>query len=665
MKSSLPLCPNLFPNLLMIVDLWNSKIREAVNENNAHKALYLFRQMKQNGLEPNNLTFPFVSKACAKVSNLEYSQVIHTHIIKSPFYSNVFVQTAMLDMYVKCHQLDMAYNLFVKMPKRDVASWNVMLVGFAQLGFPDKVFHIFQEMRSTWTFPDSITILGMSQAISCVKNLELAKGVHAFGIRIGIDTDVSVANTWISLYAKCGDLEMAKSVFDGIEVGLRSIVSWNSMIAGYAYLENFLEAFNSYKWMLCDGFRPDISTIISLLSSCVLPEIAFLGMQIHCHGIGFGCDSDIHVVNTLISMYSKSGDVYSARCLFDSICNRSCVTWTAMISGYAKKGDMDEALNLFNAMEAAGETPDLVTVLSMISGCSQTGILGVGKWIDAYANSNCLKHNVVVCNALIDMYAKCGSICDARDIFNTMPNKTVVSWTTMIAGFALNGLFEEALDLFYRMVELELKPNHITFLAILQACTHGGFLEEGWECFNMMTKIYKISPGLDHYSCMADLLGRKGKLKEALKFIQDMPVEPDAAIWSGLLSACKTHQNIEIGEYAAHRLFKMEPCVSFPYVEMANIYASTGRWDGVARMRAMMKSNRIKKSPGQSLVEVNGRICAFTVEDTGHFDRELIYAVLDGLMLQSKEEGPSQHSDGTPELELETSLSSLKKNDIE
>ncbi|KAF2293111.1 hypothetical protein GH714_036909 [Hevea brasiliensis] len=551
----------------MIVDLWNSKIREAVNENNAHKALYLFRQMKQNGLEPNNLTFPFVSKACAKVSNLEYSQVIHTHIIKSPFYSNVFVQTAMLDMYVKCNQLDMAYNLFVKMPKRDVASWNVMLVGFAQLGFPDKVFHIFQEMRSTRTFPDSITILGLSQAISCVKNLELAKGVHAFGIRIGIDTDVSVANTWISLYAKCGDLEMAKSFLMEL--------------------------------------KPDISTIISLLSSCVLPEIAFL------------------------------------------------------------ERDMDEALNLFNAMEAAGETPDLVTVLSMISGCSQTGILGVGMWIDAYANSNCLKHNVVVCNALIDMYAKCGSICDARDIFNTMPNKTVVSWTTMIAGFALNGLFEEALDLFYRMVELELKPNHITFLAILQACTHGGFLEEGWECFNMMTKIYKISPGLDHYSCMADLLGRKGKLKEALKFIQDMPVEPDAAIWSGLLSACKIHQNIEIGEYAAHRLFKMEPCVSFPYVEMANIYASTGRWDGVARMRAMMKSNRIKKSPGQSLVEVNGRICAFTVEDTGHFDRELIYAVLDGLMLQSKEEGPSQHSDGTPELELETSLSSLKKNDIE
>uniref|UniRef100_A0A2C9URD5 Pentacotripeptide-repeat region of PRORP domain-containing protein n=1 Tax=Manihot esculenta TaxID=3983 RepID=A0A2C9URD5_MANES len=345
----------------------------------------------------------------------------------------------------------------------------------------------------------------------------------------------------------------------------------------------------------------------------------------------------------------------TARESFSSICKRSCVTWTAMISGYAKKQGMDEALNLFNAMEAAGETPDLVTVLSMISGCGQTGALGLGKWIDAYATMNCLKHNVVVCNALIDMYAKCGSISDSRDVFNTMPSKTVVSWTTMIAGLALNGSFEEALNLFNRMIELEMKPNHITFLAILQACTHGGFLEKGWECFNMMTKVYKISPGLDHYSCMADLLGRKGKLKEALKFIQDMPVEPDAAIWSGLLSACKIHHNIEIGEYASQRLFEMEPYVSFPYVEMANIYASAGRWDGVARMRYMMRSNRIKKSPGQSFVEVNGKTCAFTVEDRGHFDRDLIYAVLDGLILQSKEEGSSQHSDGTQKFDLEIS----------
>eukprot|EP00257_Ricinus_communis_P027953 XP_025015367.1 pentatricopeptide repeat-containing protein At4g19191, mitochondrial isoform X1 [Ricinus communis] len=640
----------------MTINLFNSQIREAVNQNCAHKAISLFRQLKQKGIEPNNFTFPFILKACAKLSNLHYSQVIHTHVIKSPFYSNVFVQTALLDMCVKCHQLDIAYNVFVKMPKRDVTSWNAMLLGFAQLGFSERVFCMFREMRFAGVFPDSVTLMGVSGAISCMKDLELAKSVHSFGIRIGIHNDVSVANTWISLYAKCYDLAMAESVFNGIEVGLRSVVSWNSMIAGYAYLEKRIDALNSYKRMLHDGFMPDISTIVTLLSSCLQPEAVRQGMQVHSHGIRFGCDSEIHVANTLISMYSKFGDVYSARCLFDSMCNRSCVTWTSMISGYAEKGNMDEALKLFNAMEAAGEKPDLVTVLSVISGCGQTGILEVGKWIHVYADSNCLKHNVVVCNALIDMYAKCGSIDDAWDLFNTMPDRTVVTWTTMIAGCALNGLFKESLDLFYQMIDFGLKPNHVTFLSILQACTHGGFLDKGWECFNMMTKIYKLNPGLDHYSCMADLLGRKGKLKEALEFIKGMPVKPDAAIWSALLTACRIHCNVEMGEHAARHLFEMEPHVSFPYVEMANIYASAGIWDGVARIRTIMKSKRVLKSPGQSLVEVNGKAHAFTVEDRGHLDMEVVYAVLDGLVLQSKEEEFLPHPAVSPGCELEASI---------
>ncbi|XP_065873527.1 pentatricopeptide repeat-containing protein At4g19191, mitochondrial isoform X1 [Euphorbia lathyris] len=644
-----------FKNLSVKVDFYNYWIRDAVNQNDAHKALFLFRDMKQNALQPNNWTFPFLSKACAFLSNLHLSQIIHAHIIKSPFCSNLFVQTAMVNTYLKCHQLDMAYNLFVEMPNRDVASWNVMLLGFVQLGFSDRAFDIFQEMRSAGIMPDSVTIMGICEGISSMENLRLAKVIHSFGIQVGLDTDVSVANTWISLYTKCGDLHMAVSVFDGIEVGLRSTVSWNSMIAGYAYAEKLIDALNCYKLMLLDGFWPDISTIVSLLSSCLQPVAAFQGMQIHSHGIRFGCDSDIHVVNTLISMYSRCGDLHSARCLFDSLQNRSCVTWTAMISGYAKKGNMDEALKLFNAMQAAGDKPDLVTVLALISGCGQIGVLDVGKSIDAYASSNCLKHNVVVCNALIDMYAKCGSICDAREVFDAMADRTIVSWTTMIAGFALNGLFGEAFDLFYRMIDLGLKPNDITFLAILQACTHGGLLEKGWEFFNMMTRNYKINLGLDHYSCMADLLGRKGMVKEALEFIQGMPLKPDAAIWKALLSASKIHGNTEIGEYAAHKLFEMDPLVSFLYVEMANIYASEGRWSGVEKMRRMMRSSRVRKCPGQSLVEVNGTTYAFTVEERGHShsEMELVYGVLEGLASQSKEEDSSLSTHSNNNLDFE------------
>ncbi|KAL5751695.1 hypothetical protein ACOSP7_021868 [Xanthoceras sorbifolium] len=636
--SSLSLRLNRISANCSTVNLWNSQIREAVNKNHPQKALLLFRQMKQNAIEPDNFTFPFLAKACAKLSDPKYSQAIHTHIVKSPFCADIIVETSVVDMYVKCGRIDCAYRVFGGMRERDVTSWNVMLVGFAQMGFLDKVFSLFCDMRFAGIRPDSVTVMGLTQAVSNSKNLNVLQAIHLFGIKVGVDGDVSVGNTWISGYAKCGDFGSAEFVFDGMEEGLRTVVSWNSMIAGYANEEKFVDAVNLYKRMIADGFRCDVSTIVSLLSSCKQPEALFQGRLIHSHAVKCGCDLAISVINTLISMYSKCGDVDSARFLFDGMYHRTCVSWTAMISGYAGKGDMDVALGLFSAMEAAGEKPDLVTLLSLISGCGQSGGLELGKWIDNYASSNGLKDNVMVCNALIDMYAKCGSIGAARELFYALPERTVVSWTTVVAGCALNGEFGEALDLFHEMVELGLRPNHVTFLAVLQACAHAGFLEKGWECFNAMIDVYNINPGLDHYSCMADLLGRRGKLKEALDFVQNMPIKPDAGIWGSLLSACKIHRDVEIGEYAARRLFELEPHMAAPYVEMANIYASAGRWDGVAKIRSMMKCNKVRKFPGQSHVEVNGKTCTFTVEDRNHPEGILIYELLDFLTIQSKED---------------------------
>ncbi|GMY17999.1 pentatricopeptide repeat-containing protein At4g19191, mitochondrial-like [Fagus crenata] len=402
---------NQFSNFSTIGQ-WNSSIREAVNHGYAHKALTLFRQMKQNGMEPNNWTFPFLAKACAKISNLKCSQIIHTHVMKSPFWSDIFVQTAMVDMYVKCNQLNDAYNLFVRMSMRDIASWNAILVGFAQSGFLDRVSCLLHDMRFAGIQPDPVTVMGLTRAVLHTKSLKLVKSLHSFSIRIGIDVDVSVANTWIAAYAKCGDLGLAEVVFNEINIDMRTVISWNSMIAGYANFLNFCGAVNSYKCLQHNGFRPDSSTIVSILSSCVQPEALF-------------------------------------------------------------QGDMNEALTLFNAMEAAGDKPDLVTMLSLISGCGQIGALELGKWIDNYSISNGLKDNLMV---------------------------------------------------------------------------------------------------------------------------------------------------------------------AVPYAEMANIYASVGRWDRVAAIRTMMKSNKVRKSPGQSLIQVNGKIHIFTVEHRGHHEGRLIYVMLDSLHLHLKKE---------------------------
>ncbi|KAI9117081.1 hypothetical protein K1719_012080 [Acacia pycnantha] len=594
---------NHFSNFCTIC-LWNSYIREAVNQGHAEKALVLCRQMKQNGIQPNNSTFPFVAKACAKLLDIKQSRIIHALVAKSWFQSNVFVQTAMVDMYIKCDQLEDAYNVFVEMPVRDVASWNAILLGFAQAGFLDRVSCLLHQMRISGTRPDSVTILALTHTVLITKDPRFVGLVHSFGIGMGTLIDVSVANTLIAAYAKCDDLVSAETLFDETDVDLRSVVSWNSMIAAYSNFAKHDQALCCYKEMLDGGFSPDTSTILNLLSSFVQPKALFQGMLIHSHGVHSGCDSDICVVNTLVSMYSKCGDIHSARFLFDAMPYRTCVSWTAMINGYVEKGYMDEGLTLFNKMETTSEKPDLVTVLALISGCGQTGAIELGRWLHTYSISKGLKDDVVVCNALIDMYAKCGSIDEARELFNSVTDKSVVSWTTMITACALNGDVKEALDLFSMMVDLGMRPNHITFLAILQACAHGGLLEKGLECFTLMAHKYGIYP--------------------------------DAGIWSALLNACKLHRNMEMAKYVFERLCEMDAQGAVPYVEMANSYASAGIWDGVAAVRRKMKDLNVKKSPGQSMVQVNGKSSVFTVEDRDHPQALYIYDMLDGLILHCR-----------------------------
>ncbi|XP_028755119.1 pentatricopeptide repeat-containing protein At4g19191, mitochondrial isoform X3 [Neltuma alba] len=541
------------------IGLWNSYIREAVNQGHAGKALVLCRQMKQNGIQPNNSTFPFVAKACAKLLDIKQSQIIHALVAKSRFQSNVFVQTAMVDMYIKCDQLEDAYNVFVEMPTRDVASWNAILLGFAQAGFLDRVSCLLHQMRISGTQPDSVTALALTHAVLITKDPRFVGSIHSFGIRIGTLIDVSVANTLIAAYAKCDDLVSAETMFDETDVGLRSVVSWNSMIAAYSNFEKHDGALCCYKEMLDGGFFPDISTILNLLSSIVQPKALF-------------------------------------------------------------------------------------------QGCGQTGALELGKWLHTYSISKGLKDDVVVCNALIDMYAKCGSINKARELFYNLTDKTVVSWTTIITACALNGYVNEALGLFSMMVDLGMRPNHITFLAILQACVHGGLLEKGLECFTLMAHKYGIYPSIDHYSCMVDLLGRRGQLKEALEIIKTMPFEPDAGIWSALLSACKLHRNMAMARYVFERLCEMDAQGAVPYVEMANSYASAGIWDGVAAVRRKMKNLNVKKSPGQSIVQVNGKSNVFTVEDRDHPQALYVYDMLDGLLSHCRRMIWT-HSDEVSELE--------------
>ncbi|KAL9273789.1 Pentatricopeptide repeat-containing protein [Drosera capensis] len=526
----------------------NTQIRESTNTSNLQKALHLFRQMKQNSISPNNFTFPFIAKACAQLINLTLTQMVHSHVIKSPFWGDVYVGAAVMDSYVKCRSLRSAYKVFDEMPVRDVAAWNVMLLGFLGSGCVGGFFQLFGRMRVEGVVMDSMGVMGLIQAV-VLGDVRLVRAVHSIVIRLGMSGDVSVVNTEISAYTKCGDFGSAEDVFFGIDLGFRTVVSWNALLAGYALSGN------------------NVETIECLVH----------GMLIHAQMIQLACDVDTRGVNTTIAMYSKCGLVDLARQLFDVMPCRTCVSWTVIIDGYGRRGNIDEAWDLLMGMEDVGEKPDDVTLISLISGCGQAGSLKLGRWLNHYALSNGFGDNIMVHNALIDMYAKCGCINEARQLFHSMPRKT-------------------------------------------EACTHAGFLEKGWECFSSMKNVYNISPTLEHYSSMVDLLGRKGRVQEALELIVTMKATPDAGIWGTLLNACKIHKNIEIGEYAAHRLFELEPETAASYVEMANMYASEARWDDVSTVRAMMKGKGVWKSPGQSFVEIRRSLSALTGGETNAKD---------------------------------------------
>jgi pentatricopeptide repeat protein len=322
--------------------------------------------------------------------------------------------------------------------------------------------------------------------------------------------------------------------------------------------------------------------------------------------------------NTMMAGYFQHGRLMDAHCLFHGMPEKDVVSWTGMIAGYTQNGHSEEALKLFLKMKQQGINPNRSTFASVLSACASIAALEQGKQIHDHILKTEYSSDVVVGNALVTMYSKCGRINVAYQVFGQMTEQDVVSWTAIITGFAQHGSGKKALELFDRMQQVGIKPNHVTFVGVLTACSHSCLLDEGWQHFYSMTRDYGITPGVDHYACMVDLLGRMGLMTEAEDFIKNMPLQPDPVVWKALLGACAVHRNLEVGERVAKELFKLEPQNSAAYVLLSNIYATTGRWDDVTKVRFMMKNIGVQKEAGCSWIEIKNKVHAFIVGDRSH-----------------------------------------------
>lgn len=409
--------------------------------------------------------------------------------------------------------------------------------------------------------------------------------------------------------------------------------------------------------MLAANIAPNAFTLSSILKSSPL----VLGKVIHSQTVKFGLDDDTYVGTSLVDVYARGGDVWSAKKLFDRMPERSLVSWTAMITCYAKHGETsaarelfkktkerdvvcwnvmidgyvqhglpNEALLLFRKMLASKRRPNEVTFVAVLSACAQIGALESGRWVHSYIDNVGIKVNIQVGTSLIDMYSKCGSLEDARLVFNSMNNKDVIAWNAMISGYAMHGFSEEALKLLSEMCRIGLRPTDITFIGVLNACAHGGLIEEGWRFFRQMKDEYKIEPKVEHYGCMVNLLGRCGKLEEAYELIKNMKMEPDFVTWGTLLGACRVNGDIEMGERIAKFLIRQNMANSGTYILLSNIYAAKGNWDGVTKMRNLIRENAIQES-GCSSIEVNNQVHEFLAGDKRHPESKKIYMMLDKI----------------------------------
>ncbi|XP_070054715.1 pentatricopeptide repeat-containing protein At4g21065-like [Nicotiana tomentosiformis] len=392
----------------------------------------------------------------------------------------------------------------------------------------------------------------------------------------------------------------------------------------------YAAAISLYYQMLDYGLVPDNFTFPFVLKACSALSAIDVGRDIHEHAKRTKWDKDVFVGASLIDMYAKCGCVGRSRLVFDNVAERDVVVWNSMLAAYSQNGHPEDCLSLCGEMACEGVRPTEATLVTAISASADVAALRQGRELHGYSWRQGFDSLDKVKTALVDMYAKSGSVNVARILFEALEEKRVVSWNAMITGYAMHGHANAALSLFNQMVD-KAQPDHITFVGVLSACNHGGLLNEGKMYFDSMVKDYGIEPTIQHITCMVDLLGHSGRLDEAYGLMMQMKVIPDAGVWGALLNSCKIHGHVEFAELALERLIELEPDDAGNYVILSNIYAQAGRWEGVAKLRELMNERGVKKTIAYSWIEVKNKVHAFLSGDTSHPMSDEIYAELDSL----------------------------------
>lgn len=507
---------------------------------------------------------------CARDRALKSGKLLHAHLIVKGLGRLAYLASKFVSFYTECGQISDARKLFDEIPETNGHRWISIIGAYSRRGYYQEAINVFSEMQASGLGVNKYVIPSILKACGHVLDQDTGKKIHCSCLKKSFESDAFIISSLIDMYSKCGQVEKAKKVFDGMLE--KDLVALNAVVSGYAQ-----------KGIVEEGLR-------------LVEEMKLMGVQ-----------PDVVTWNTLIAGFSKKGEYLSVSKVFELMLANGIrpdvVSWTSVISGLVQNFRYDEAFDTFRKMMKQGLYPSSATVSSILPACMSAVNLKRGKEVHGYAVVIGVVDDIYVKSALVDMYAKCGFISEARTLFYKMSRKSTVTWNSMIFGYANHGYCEEAIQLFKQMEGEGKKPDYLTFIAVLTACSHAGLVECGKSFFTSMQDKYEIAPRLEHYACLVDLLGRAGKLDEAYDVIKTMPMQPDVFVWGALLGACRTHANINLAELAAKHLRDLEPGSRVNNLLMANLYADAGSWGNVARLKKMMKKWKLKKFLGCSWIE--------------------------------------------------------------
>ncbi|XP_006826788.2 pentatricopeptide repeat-containing protein At4g19220, mitochondrial [Amborella trichopoda] len=578
---------------------WNSTINAFIENERVSEAFGLLEEMESDGFKPDLVTVVILISHCSKSKLLEHGQFIHGFVIRRELGLDLTVINSLIDMYTKCSDIKSAMLLLERMDERDLITWNTMIAGYSDNGLSRDAVILFRDLLNSSQRCNLATLIGVLSCCDCLESLAFGRLIHSWEIKSGFSQNVAAQNATVFMYINCGDLESGLSVFEDISV--QDVVSWNTVIVGCAQTGFCRKALETFDQMLLIPINPDPITLVSVSSACGELKLLNRGIWVHGYVLKIGLEFNLHLINALLSMYCKCKDIKSAELIFGSIPNqRNLCSWNSMISGYAQNKQPHKARELFYQMDFE---PNEMTLASVLSACAQLGDFKLGEHIHDHITQNGFEQNAFVCTALIDMYAKCGRLEEAIQIFKDVRERSIVCLNAMIGAYGLHGYGREALSLFSEMLSLGVKPNESTFISVLRACSHSGLVDEGLAHFDLMFKGFGVSPSTEHYVCIVDSLSRAGRLKEACEFIKAIPREPKAGVWGALLSGCKDNGDLEIGRFAAERVFGLESENVGYYISLSNIYAAERRWGDVVEIRSRIKEKGLRKIAGFSVVD--------------------------------------------------------------